>query len=328
MKLGTISYDEKIHNLEYMNLDEIEDFLKKIIDERKQSFNSGKKLIEEKKDVALLFKKFINDANEKIIVEAAVERAFTDKTTTETVNHKVNSQVNVLNFGIRRINSKFTEKSKNYDIVKEQILDSITKYESVLNQMAEFYDSKIEQLIVRKLELQTNLVGKIARQKYLINKQKLNNKVKENATIKNLLKTGLKKAIEKIKIKRQKEEIEPKDKKSYEKEQIIKKANTAEQLDKKIKENKEQIDKINKEIYLTTSEIKILNDRKKQALYNAMETEDKWLVTKIKRPKTFERITRFFSSRINTPKVIKKTLIDPFNEKIQIFIDEELSSIK
>ena len=51
------------------------------------------------------------------------------------------------------------------------------------------------------------------------------------------------------------------------------------------------------------------------------------MITKIKKPRTFEKITRFFSSRINTPKVIKKNLIDPLNERIDYFIENELSNI-
>ena len=88
------------------------------------------------------------------------------------------------------------------------------------------------------------------------------------------------------------------------------------------------MEKINKEIYLISTEIKKLNERKKDALYNAMELEDKWMITKIKKPKTFERITRFFSSRINTPKVVKKNLIDPLNERIDSFLECELSCMK
>ena len=59
-----------------------------------------------------------------------------------------------------------------------------------------------------------------------------------------------------------------------------------------------------------------------------MENDDKWLTTKVKKPKTFERITKFFASRINAPKVIKKTLIDPLNERIEYFIENELATMK
>lgn len=280
------------------------------------------------------FREFIKQADEKARIEAILERAFSDKITTETINQKVNAQVNSINFGIKKINSRFTEKSKNYDIVKEQILDSMTRYEEALKQMGEFYDEKIEQLVIRKMELQTNLIGSIARQQYLIKKKNIKNSVKDNDKIKNILALGIKKAIDKIKEKKQKNTIDIteinklKDKEEIEKEHAIKIKNSIQITDEEIKANKNYMEKINKEIYLISIEIKKLNERKKEALFNAIETEDRWMITKIKKPRTFERITRFFSSRINTPKVIKKNLIDPLNERINYFVENELSCMK
>lgn len=49
MKLGTISYEEKIYNLDYMSSEEIESLLKKIINKRKQNITLGKKLLNEEK---------------------------------------------------------------------------------------------------------------------------------------------------------------------------------------------------------------------------------------------------------------------------------------
>ncbi|MGN1298487.1 MAG: hypothetical protein ACI4UE_00665 [Candidatus Scatovivens sp.] len=288
---------------------------------------------ENKKSKSLTFKDFINKTENEIKIEAILERALCDKITIETVNQKVNAQVNSINFGIKKINSKFTEKSKNYYIVKEQILDSMTRYESALKQLGEFYDGKIEQLIIRKLELQTNLVCNIVRQQYLMNRKNIKSTAEDNDKIKNVLTLGIKKAIEKIKEKKNKNKVDIldinklRDKEEIEKEQTIKIKNSISIIDSKIEENKKLIEKANKEIFLITSEIKKLNDRKKEALFNAMEAEDKWMITKIKKPKTFEKITRFFSSRINTPKVIKKSLIDPLNERINYFIENELSNI-
>ncbi|MGN1298488.1 MAG: hypothetical protein ACI4UE_00670 [Candidatus Scatovivens sp.] len=49
MKLGTISYEEKIYNLDYMSSEEIESLLNKIINKRKQNITLGKKLLNEEK---------------------------------------------------------------------------------------------------------------------------------------------------------------------------------------------------------------------------------------------------------------------------------------
>lgn len=45
MKLGTFVYEDKIYNLDYMNSDEMELLLNKIIESRKQNFIQGKKMI-------------------------------------------------------------------------------------------------------------------------------------------------------------------------------------------------------------------------------------------------------------------------------------------
>ena len=45
MKLGTIVYEDKIYNLDYMGSEEIEELLKKVTESRKQNFIQGKKII-------------------------------------------------------------------------------------------------------------------------------------------------------------------------------------------------------------------------------------------------------------------------------------------
>jgi len=45
MKLGTIVYENKIYNLDYMSSEEIEELLKKVVESRKQNFLQGKKII-------------------------------------------------------------------------------------------------------------------------------------------------------------------------------------------------------------------------------------------------------------------------------------------
>ncbi len=339
MKLGTISYEEKIYNLEYLSSEEINDLLKKVVTNRKTDFENVKKILsndgEEKnnENKANLFQSFIKHSNENIKVEAVVERALADKITSENVNQKVKNQVNSIKYGIKKINSKFTENSKNYDIVKEQILDCITRYEDTLRKIGDFFDGKIEQLIVRKLELQTDLIGLYSRQQYLANLKNAKNKERNSEKIKNIFTMGIKKAIDRIKERRLKEAIDVKDiialqdKTEIEQERQDNMENYFENVENEDKNNKQLIEKVNKEIYLTTTEIQRLNDRKKNLINDAMEEEEKWLVTKIKKPKTFERITRFFSSRINTPKLIKKSILDPLNARIDEFMENELSRI-
>jgi predicted ribosome quality control (RQC) complex YloA/Tae2 family protein len=93
-------------------------------------------------------------------------------------------------------------------------------------------------------------------------------------------------------------------------------------------QNKDRISKVEKEIHLIDEEIKRINERKKQNLLDAMEIGDKWVATTIKKPRTFTKITRFFSSKFNTPKLITKTIIDPLNLRIEEFVNNELANVK
>lgn len=45
MKLGTIVYENKIYNLDYMNSIEVEQLLKKIEDDKVKNITEGKKII-------------------------------------------------------------------------------------------------------------------------------------------------------------------------------------------------------------------------------------------------------------------------------------------
>lgn len=47
MKLGTVVYNSKIYNLDYMTIDEMWQLLKRIEEEKKANFSSAKKLVGE-----------------------------------------------------------------------------------------------------------------------------------------------------------------------------------------------------------------------------------------------------------------------------------------
>jgi hypothetical protein len=108
--------------------------------------------------VAMVLEGVYERTSEEIQLDAVINRALTDRITSETINQKVNAQMNAISVGIRNINPKFNEKSKNYDITKAAILDTLTNYESALVELSEFYDGKIEQLILRKVELESHLL--------------------------------------------------------------------------------------------------------------------------------------------------------------------------
>ena len=122
--------------------------------------------------VAMTLKNIYEKTNDEITLDAMANRALAEKITSEIINQKVNSQMSAISVGIRNINPRYTEKSKNYDITKSAILNSLTNYEAALVELSEFYDKKIEQLILRKVELEASLLGSIIRDEYLYKKEK------------------------------------------------------------------------------------------------------------------------------------------------------------
>ena len=54
-----------------------------------------------------------NESEEKIKTDAMVRRAYIDRVSQDTINEKVNSQMNAIKAGIYDINPKFKEGSKN-----------------------------------------------------------------------------------------------------------------------------------------------------------------------------------------------------------------------
>ena len=284
--------------------------------------------------VAMTLKNIYEKTNDEITLDAMANRALAEKITSETINQKVNSQMSAISVGIRNINPRYTEKSKNYDITKSAILNSLTNYEAALVELSEFYDKKIEQLILRKVELEASLLGSIIRDEYLYKKENKKLDQKENDKVKKKISTAFKGMIEKLTVKKQDkvtdinlihDAMDIGDIKTEIDRQL---ENNIEKAKLEEKENKENIQKIEKEIRAINSEIKRINERKKINILNAMEVGDKWIATNIKRPKTFTKITRFFSSRFNTTKMINKTILEPLNRRINDFVNNELANVK
>ena len=294
--------------------------------------------MEEKMDnqeITILLKKLYEESENRIKTDAIVNRVYTEKISEETINEKVNAQMNAITIGIREINSKFTEGSKNYETTKNTIVETMTNYKQALIELSEFYDGKIEQLILRKVELEASLVGAIINEEFLFEIQEKKIKQKDLDKVKDAIKGGIKKVIDKIS-KKKKNNVQMdtriytnlQDGKDIEKELTH---NIEAKIEKNENDriiNKEKIEKIEKEIRLTNEEIKRINERKKQALYNAMEIGDKSISTNIKKPKMFKKIKRFFASKFNTPKVVFSTIIEPLNNRIESFKNNELANMK
>ena len=155
--------------------------------------------------------KLYNESEGKIKANAMVSRAYIDKVSLDTIDEKVNAQMNSIKVGICNINPKFKEGSKNYDVTKKLVSETLSKYEQALIELSKFYDGKIEQLILRKVELEASLVGAIINEEYLNQSIVKRNNQKENDKVKKSVKENIKTVLEKIKTKRSNNaEVDPK----------------------------------------------------------------------------------------------------------------------
>ena len=285
--------------------------------------------------ISMVLDKIWKQNSENIQMEAIVNRALTDKISTETINTKVNSKLNAISVEIKNINPKYNENSKNYDSTKADILDALTNYETALIELSDFYDEKIEQLILRKVELDTRKLGLLMKDEVLL--EKTEKKVDEKENITSKVSKGVKRIVEKINFKNQNKEKEYIDVSLYNKVQDIadikqevnqKMENRGQKAKEDSSKNSNQIQKIDEQIKNIDLEIKKVNEKKQQNLMNAMEIGDKWIAVNLKRPKAFTKIKRFFMSKFNTTKLIHKNVITPLNNLVKEFRETELANVK
>ena len=152
---------------------------------------------------AIKLKEYYDSLESKIKTDAVVSRAYTDKLSLETIENKVDSQLNSINASISSINSKFTEGSKNYDLAKKNIVEALEKYKENLVELSEFYDGKIEQLILSKVELEAALLGGIVNEEFLDYKVALKTKQKDNDALKKKINDNSMQAYQRILAERQ-----------------------------------------------------------------------------------------------------------------------------
>lgn len=285
--------------------------------------------------ISMVLDKIWKQNSENIQMEAIVNRALTDKISTETINTKVNSKLNAISVEIKNINPKYNENSKNYDSTKADILDALTNYETALMELSDFYDEKIEQLILKKVELDTQKLGLLMKDEVLL--EKTEKKVNEKENITSKVSKGVKRIVEKINFKNQNKEKEYIDVSLYNKVQDIadikqevnqKMENRVQKAKEDSSKNSNQIQKIDEQIKNIDLEIKKVNEKKQQNLMNAMEIGDKWIAVNLKRPKAFTKIKRFFMSKFNTTKLIHKNVITPLNNLVKEFRETELANVK
>ncbi len=287
-------------------------------------------------EICVNLKRLYNETESQVKANAMVSRAFIDKVSSDTINEKVNSQMNSIKSSIYNINPRFKEGSKNYDMTKKLVTETLAAYEQALVELSQFYDGKIEQLILRKVELESSLIGTILNDEYLRQELASANDKKENDKVKMSVKDSIKAVLERFKNKKSEkaETINPIEiSKLMDQQDVVCEmeqhfSNKIEKRQSDRTNNDELSKKVEKEIALINSEIERINDRKKQSIFDAMEVGSKEIAPVIRRPRVIKKITTFFASRFNTAKVVENTIINPLNSRIESFKANELSSMK
>lgn len=287
-------------------------------------------------EICVNLKKLYNETENRVKTNAMVSRAYIDKVSTETINDKVTAQMNSIKTGIYNINPKFKEGSKNYEETKKLVTETLASYEQALVELSQFFDGKIEQLILRKVELEASLIGTILNDEYLREELVSDTDKKENDKAKLSVKDSIKSVLERFRLKKTEKAnaIDPMEiSKLMDKQDIVCEmdeqfsSNIEKRKDAKVK-NTEFSKKVEKEISLINSEIERINERKKESISKAMEVGGTDMVTTIRRPRVIKRITTFFASRFNTAKVVETTIINPLSARIESFKANELSGMK
>ena len=283
----------------------------------------------------LKLKEYYDSLESKIKTDAVVNKAYKDKLSSKTIENKIDSQLNSITASIHSINNKFNEGSKNYDLAKKNISDAISRYKENLVELSEFYDGKIEQLILSKVEIEASLLGGIVKDEVLDYKLALKTKQKDNDLLKQKINDNSMNCYQRIIEERQKSGVvdtlalrHKKDADDINREIDVKMQSRIDKTLNDQKENAEVVAKREKKIRAINEEIELINQRKVDAITRAMEEGGVFLTANVKKPRTFTRIKRFFISRFNTYKVINDTIITPLNKKIEDFKNVELSSMK
>ena len=287
-------------------------------------------------EICVNLTRLYNETENRVKTNAMVSRAYIDKVSTETINDKVTAQMNSIKTGIYNINPKFKEGSKNYEETKKLVTETLANYEQALVELSQFFDGKIEQLILRKVELEASLIGTILNDEYLREELVSDTDKKENDKAKLSVKDSIKSVLERFRLKKTEKAnaIDPMEiSKLMDKQDIVCEmdeqfsSNIEKRKDAKVK-NTEFSKKVEKEILLINSEIERINERKKESISKAMEVGGTDMVTTIRRPRVIKRITTFFASRFNTAKVVETTIINPLSARIESFKANELSGMK
>ena len=146
------------------------------------------------KCASVVLKNRYENVKNEITLTAILNSVYARKISNETVQTKVNHQIQSIETAINRINPKFGEKSKNYDKIKEQIVDILSQFEANLKQFCEVADNEIQEKILQKVELESQLFMTVLSKELLEPNEKKQPKQKD----KNKPKQNEKNSVEKL----------------------------------------------------------------------------------------------------------------------------------
>ena len=132
----------------------------------------------ENKYVSLM--KYYEDSKEKVKRSAMEGGHEIIEETKDSVNLKVNDELILIKKEVNQIDSKFSEENKNYSKIKGMISKVMIEYETSLKKLTDYYDKKIEDLILKKVEIEAALIMANISVEYFNDKEIIRNYQKEN----------------------------------------------------------------------------------------------------------------------------------------------------
>ena len=147
------------------------------------------------KYTSMLLKNRYENIKNEIHLSAILNRVYSEKLTGEIIRTKVTNQFNSMETSISRINPKFGEKAKNYDKMKQQMMETLDHYELNLTQLSQIHNAEIEELILKKVEIESKLLMAILTKEQLYR----NDRKKQTENDKNIILHSINHVVEKIK---------------------------------------------------------------------------------------------------------------------------------
>ncbi len=335
MKLGTVSYEGKIYNLDNIKIEEIKTIMDKMESSKNQLIKSIEKAIGKSgSDAYSTLMKIFSEAESAIKNSALVTRAYYSRISSDTINEKVDYEMNAIKTSIKEFYPKFKDGTKNYEKIKYLVSTSMIDYEKNLAELGHFYDIKIDNLILDKVETESCLCYSILSKRYFNDRAKIRDNLKTNDRAKFSVRETMAGFIDKFSRKKEeKQSIDPMMmNKLMDSQDIVNDLNSFNdheynRIIEDARANEEDIATFTKKVKEIDEKITKLNDEKKAKIIDAMEDGGKDVSVVIKKPKTFSKITKFFAIRFNLLGYIQNSVISKLNDRVRRYREEVLSKI-